>query len=104
MRGFVCSRKLGTSSIHMNEPGLILCPENRSIPGLVWLGQCSAARNSSRASTLPQGKLLLAVFSLKREFDAGWVLMVLGYRQRRHHPSTIPHRKHRLADLNPTDL
>jgi hypothetical protein len=35
----------------------------------------------------------------KREFDADWVLEVIGYRQRRNHAASVSHRKRRLTEL-----
>ena len=55
------------------------------------------------ALTLPQAKLVLMGILPKREFDANWVLEVLGYRQRRNHAAYVSHRKHRLADLKRID-
>lgn len=55
------------------------------------------------ALTLPQAKLLLIGILPKREFDADWVLEVIGYRQRRNHAAHVSHRKRRLADLDQTD-
>jgi SRSO17 transposase len=55
--------------------------------------------DKSPALTLPQAKLLLTGILSKREFDADWVLEVLGYRQRRNHAAYVSQRKRRLADL-----
>jgi SRSO17 transposase len=55
------------------------------------------------ALTLPQAKLLLTGVLPKREFDADWVLEVIGYRQRRNHAAYVSHRKRRLADLERTN-
>ena len=55
------------------------------------------------ALTLPQTKLLLTGLLPKREFDAAWVLEVLGYRQRGNHAAHASHRKRRLAELAQTD-
>lgn len=51
------------------------------------------------ALTLPQVKHLLTGILPKREFDAQWVLEVLGYRQRRNYEAYISHRKKRLEKL-----
>jgi SRSO17 transposase len=51
------------------------------------------------ALTLPQAKLLLMGILPKRQFDADWVLEVIGYRQRRNHAASVSHRKRRLAEL-----
>jgi hypothetical protein len=50
--------------------------------------------------TVPQVKLLLSVVLPRREFDADWVLEVIGYRRRRNHAAYLSHRKRRLAKLN----
>jgi len=55
------------------------------------------------ALTLPQAKLLLMGTLPKREFDANWVLEVLGYRQRHNHAAYVSHRKHRIANLKQID-
>jgi SRSO17 transposase len=51
------------------------------------------------ALTLPQVKHLLTGILPKREFDAQWVLEVLGYLQRRNYEAYISHRKRRLEKL-----
>ena len=55
------------------------------------------------ALTLPQAKLLLMGILPKREFDADWVLEIVGYRQRRNHAAYRSHRKRRLNELGRTD-
>jgi SRSO17 transposase len=60
-------------------------------------------RDKAPALTLPQAKLLLTSILPKREFDADWVLEVLGYRQRRNHAAYVSHRKRRLAALKQVD-
>lgn len=55
------------------------------------------------ALTLPQAKLLLMGVLPKQEFDADWVLEVIGYRQRRNHAAYISHRKRRLKMLGQSD-
>ncbi len=52
---------------------------------------------------LSHAHILLAVILPKREFDAAWVLEVLGYRQRRNHAAYLSHRKRRLLDLKQND-
>jgi len=59
--------------------------------------------DKSPALTLPQAKLLLMGILPKREFDANWVLEILGYRQRRNHAAYVSHRKRRLTDLKWTN-
>jgi len=58
-------------------------------------------RDKAPALTLSQAKLLLTGILPKREFDAEWVLEVLGYRQRRNHAAYLSHRKRRLETLDP---
>jgi SRSO17 transposase len=53
--------------------------------------------------TLPQAQLLLTGILPKREFDAAWVLEVLGYRQRRNRAAYLSHRKRRLSELKQND-
>ncbi|MBU1747560.1 MAG: transposase [Chloroflexi bacterium] len=57
-------------------------------------------KKQAPALTLPQAKLLLTGLLPMRQFDAQWVLEVLGYQQRRNYAAYLSHRKRRLGQFS----